>query len=219
MLNSLWSTLANVVLTVLIDLLTAYAVVFYDFKGKKAFVKFLLLWMAVPGVIGSTASFSIYTMMKSTLSVSGDVAGYVYLYFWLVIPSVTGIFNMLLMRSFLQSIPKDIINSARCDGASGARIFFKIVCPLARSTIMLIALFAFTASWNSLTWPQLLLSGEKSYWSTVTVGLTGYTGGSGWNAAGMAMATSVFAMIPIIIIFIIAQNKMIDGLASTGVKY
>jgi len=67
-------------------------------------------------------------------------------------------------------------------------------------------------------WPQLLLSGEKSYWNTVTVALTGYTGGSGWSQTGVAMATSVFALIPIVVIFIITQNKMIDGLASTGVK-
>ena len=83
---------------------------------------------------------------------------------------------------------------------------------------MLIVLFTFTGSWNNLLWPQLLLAGESSYWNTITVALTGYTGGSSWGTAGVATATSVFALLPIIIIFIITQNKMIDGLASTGVK-
>lgn len=218
MLNSLWSTLATVALTVIVDLLTAYAVVFLNFKGKNTLVRFMLLWMAVPTVIGIAPSFALYSTFKRIFNVSGDVATYAYIYMWLILPGITGIFNMLLMRNFFMSIPKDIVDSARSDGASNMTIFRRIVCPLAKSTIMLIVLFTFTDSWNGLVWPQLLLSGEKSYWNTVTVALTGYTGGSGWSQTGVAMATSVFALIPIVVIFIITQNKMIDGLASTGVK-
>ncbi len=218
MLNSLWSTIATVILTVLIDLITAYAVVFYNFKGKNLFIKFLLLWMAVPGIIGMAPQYAIYSTLRKSLEINQDVESYLYIYSWLIVPGITGIFNMLLMRNFFASIPRDIIDSARSDGASDKKIFFKIVCPLAKSTIMLIVLFTFSGSWNSLQWPQLLLSGENSYWNTVTVALTGYTGGTAWGANGVAMATSVFALLPIIIIFIITQNKMIDGLASTGIK-
>ena len=218
MLNSLWSTLATVGLTVLVDLLTAYAVVFLNFKGKHVLMKFLLLWMAVPAVIGTAPSFAMYSALRNGLGISGSVESYIYIYFWIVVPGITGIFNMLLMRNFFDSIPKDIVESAKSDGASNAKIFFRIVCPLAKSTVMLIVLFTFTGGWNNLLWPQLLLAGESSYWNTITVALTGYTGGSAWGTAGVATATSVFALLPIIIIFIITQNKMIDGLASTGVK-
>lgn len=218
MLNSLWSTLATVGLTVLVDLLTAYAVVFLNFKGKHVLMKFLLLWMAVPAVIGTAPSFAMYSALRNGLGITGSVESYIYIYFWIVVPGITGIFNMLLMRNFFDSIPKDIVESAKSDGASNAKIFFRIVCPLAKSTVMLIVLFTFTGSWNNLLWPQLLLAGESSYWNTITVALTGYTGGSAWGTAGVATATSVFALLPIIIIFIITQNKMIDGLASTGVK-
>ena len=218
MLNSLWSTFATVGLTVIVDLLTAYAVVFLKFKGKRTLIKFLLLWMAVPGVIGTAPSFALYSSIRNGLKLSSDVSTYAYIYFWIVVPGITGIFNMLLMRNFFESIPKDIVDSAKSDGASNMTVFRRVVCPLAKSTMMLIVLFTFTGSWNNLIWPQLLLSGEKSYWNTITVALTGYTGGSGWNATGIAMATSVFALLPIIIIFIITQNKMIDGLASTGIK-
>lgn len=218
MLNSLWSTLATVGLTVLVDLLTAYAVVFLNFKGKHVLMKFLLLWMAVPSVIGTAPSFAMYSALRNGLGITGSVESYIYIYFWIVVPGITGIFNMLLMRNFFDSIPKDIVESAKSDGASNAKIFFRIVCPLAKSTVMLIVLFTFTGGWNNLLWPQLLLAGESSYWNTITVALTGYTGGSAWGTAGVATATSVFALLPIIIIFIITQNKMIDGLASTGVK-
>ena len=218
MLNSLWSTFATVILTVIVDLLTAYAVVFLIFKGKHTFMKFLLLWMAVPGVIGTAPSFALYSQIRNSLSISSGIAGYAYVYTWLIVPGITGIFNMLLMRNFFLSIPKDIVDSAKSDGASNMKIFRRVVCPLAKSTIMLVVLFTFTGSWNSLIWPQLLLTGENSYWNTITVALTGYTGGSGWGATGVAMATSVFALIPIVIVFVVTQNKMIDGLASTGIK-
>lgn len=218
MLNSLWSTVANVALTVVVDLLTAYALVFLNFKGKNLILKFFLLWMAVPGILGTASSYAIFSAVKNALNITSDMGNYLYIYFWLIVPGCTGIFNMLLMRNFFSSIPKDIVESAKSDGASNMTIFRRIVCPLAKSTIMLIILFSFTGSWNSLTWPQLLLSGGSSYWNTITVALTGYTGGAAWGATGIAMATSVFALIPIVIIFIITQDKMIDGLASTGVK-
>ena len=171
MLNSLWSTLATVALTVIFDLLTAFAVVFLQFRGKKILMKFLMLWMAVPAVIGTAPSFALYSQLRRSLGISGDAATYAYIYVWLIVPGVTGIFNMLLMRNFFASIPKDVIDSAKSDGASYMTIFRRIVCPLAKSTVMLIVLFTFTGSWNSLVWPQLLLSGEKSYWNTVTVAL------------------------------------------------
>ncbi len=218
MLNSIWSTLATVALTVIVDLLTAYAVVFLNFKGKNVLMKFLLLWMAVPSVIGTAPSFALYSSIRNALSINGNTETYFYIYFWIILPGITGIFNMLLMRNFFDSIPRDIIDSAKSDGASNMSIFRRIVCPLAKSTIMLIILFTFTGSWNNLLWPQLLLSGGDSYWNTITVALTGYTGGSAWGANGVAMATSVFALIPIFVVFIITQNKMIDGLATTGVK-
>ncbi len=218
MLNSLWSTLASVGLTVLLDLITAYAVVFFDFKGKKLFVKFLMLWMVVPGILGTAPSFALYAAIRNAADIQNQVVSYFYTYLWIIVPGCTGIFNFLLMRSFFASIPKDIIDSARSDGASNFTIFKRVVCPLAKSTIMIIVLFTFTGSWNNLAWPQLLLSGEISYWNTITVALTGYAGGSGWSMMGVTMATSVFALIPIIIIFIITQNKMIDGLATSGIK-
>lgn len=218
MINSLWSSLASVGVTLLIDLITAYAVVFLKFKGKKVFIGFLLAWMAIPGVITTAPSLAIFNAFKQILNIDNFTDTYAYIYFWLIIPGCAGIYNMLLMRNFFLSIPNDIIDSAKSDGAGHFTIFRKIVCPLAKSTMMLIVLFTFTGAWNSLVWPQLLMAGEDSRVLTITVALTGYTGGSAFDAKGIAMATGVFALIPIFIIFLITQNKMIDGLASTGVK-
>lgn len=219
MLNSIWSATVSVGLTVIVDLITAYALVFLKFKGKKPIVTFLLLWMTVPWVIGIAPQFSIYSTIRNSLQLqSNPTLLYFYIYAWLILPGVSGIFNMLLMRTFFLSIPKEIVESARSDGASHMLIFRKIVCPLAKSTIMIIVLFVFVGSWNNLVFPQLLLTGENFAWRTITLALTAYTGGNGWDATGVAMATCVFSMIPVFIVFAITQNKMIDGMASTGVK-
>ena len=197
----------------------ANVLVFLNFKGKEKFVKLLYLWMAVPGVIGTAPMFAIFAAIRNGLEISSDAGSYAYIFFWIVMPGVSGIFNMLLMRNFFLSIPRDIVDSARSDGASNFKIFTKIIVPLARSTIMLIVLFTFTGSWNSLNWPQLIFSGEAQKWWTVTIGLTKFTDSQAAAAAtGVAMATSVFAMLPIIIVFLFTQSKMIDGLASTGIK-
>lgn len=217
--NSLWSTLLHVGLTVLLDLLTAFVVVFLNFKGKEKFIKLLYLWMAVPGVIGTAPMFAIFAALRNGLAIQSSAGSYAYIYFWIVMPGVSGIFNMLLMRNFFLSIPRDIVDSARSDGASNFKIFTKIIVPLARSTILLIVLFTFTGSWNALNWPQLIFSGEAQKWWTVTIGLTKFTDSQSAAAStGIAMATSVFAMLPIIIVFLFTQNKMIDGMASTGIK-
>lgn len=217
MLNSLWSTLATVAITLILDLMTAFAMVFLKFKGKESIIKFLLIWMAVPGVIGTAPSYAMYAAIRAGMNMTEGAAIYSYIYMWIILPGTTGIFNMLLMRNFFLSIPNDIIASAKSDGAGCATIFFRIVVPLAKSTVMLIILFSFTGGWNALVWPQLLLSGENSHWSTVTVALSN-TKSSTWGSVGVSMATSLFALLPILVIFLVTQNKMIDGLASTGVK-
>lgn len=219
MFNSLWSTAATVGMTVLIDLVVAYVVVFLRWKGKKVFMKALFVWMAAPAVIGTAPGLIIFQTVKNALGVNTQAGTYALVYFWLTVPGITGVFNVILMHNFFRTIPVDIIESAKSDGASHFKIFFKIVCPLAKSTIMVIVLFTFAASWNNLQGPQLLMAGEGQYIQTITVALAeSYGGSSAWGAQGVSMATAVFSLIPVLIIFLFTQNRMIEGLASTGVK-
>ncbi len=212
MFNSLWSTSVTVILTVLIDLVVAYVVVFLRWKGKKVF-------MAAPTVIATAPGLVIFQTVKSTLGISSPAATYALVYFWLTIPGIVGVFNVILMHNFFKTIPVEIIESAKSDGASHFTIFRKIVCPLAKSTMLVIVLFTFAASWNNLQGPQLLMAGEGQYIQTITVALAeSYGGSSAWGAQGVSMATAVFSLIPVLIIFLFTQNKMIEGLASTGVK-
>lgn len=219
MFNSIWSTAATVGLTLLTDLIVAYVVVFLRWKGKKVFMKLLFAWMAAPTVIGTAPGLMIFQTVKNALGANTPAGTYMLVYFWLVVPGITGVFNVILMNNFFRTIPVDIIESAKSDGASHFKIFTKIVCPLAKSTMMVIVLFTFAASWNNLQGPQLLMAGEGQAIQTITVALAeSYGGSSAWGAQGVSMATAVFSLIPVLIIFIFTQNKMIEGLASTGVK-
>lgn len=219
MINSLWSTAATVLLTLLTDLIVAYVVVFLRWKGKKVFMKALFAWMAAPTVIGTAPGLFLFQTVRNLFGVSGHVGTYALVYFWMIVPGITGVFNVILMHNFFKTIPVDIIESAKSDGASHFTIFRKIVCPLAKSTMMVIVLFTFAASWNNLQGPQLLMAGEGQAIQTITVALAeSYGGSSAWGAQGVSMATAVFSLIPVLIIFIFTQNKMIEGLAATGVK-
>lgn len=219
MINSIWSTAATVLLTLLTDLIVAYVVVFLRWKGKKVFMKALFAWMAAPAVIGTAPGIMIFQTVRNAIGAESQAATYALVYFWMIVPGITGVFNVILMHNFFKTIPVDIIESAKSDGASHFTIFRKIVCPLAKSTMMVIVLFTFAASWNNLQGPQLLMAGEGQYIQTITVALAeSYGGSSAWGAQGVSMATAVFSLIPVLIIFLFTQNRMIEGLASTGVK-
>ena len=179
----------------------------------------MLLWMAVPGVIGTAPTFAIFATVRRALELSSDsMSLYFYLYFWLIVPGTTGIYNILLMHNMFKSIPMEIVESARSDGASNMKIFRRIIIPLAKPTIMLIVMFTFIGSWNNLVWPQLTIQPENSKWYTITLGLSGYASESNWSAVAVAMASSVFSLLPVIIVFLITQNKVLDGFVTSGIK-
>lgn len=217
MFNSFVTCILNIVITLTICTLVAYAFVFLKFRGRKTLYFLLIMTLTVPGVIGTTAQYSMYANIGVLTNLINNP---VYIYFWIIVPGTCGVFNVYLLKNSMDSIPMEIVESAHSDGASNFRIYFRIVMPLIRSTLILIGLFCFTGSWNALLWPQLLLSGtgEQGY-LTITVALMGYTNQvDGWNAKAVAMATSAFSLIPILIIFVFAQKRMIEGMATTGIK-
>lgn len=215
-LNSLVTAGVTILISELICSLAAYGFVFLEFRGSKTLFTLLIMTMAIPGVIGTTAQFSMYANIGTATDLLNNP---VYIYFWIIFPGTSSVFNVYLMRNALLSIPKDIVESARSDGASNFRIYISVVLPIIKSTLLVIGLFCFTGSWNSLLWPQLLLSGKEQGIYTITYALSLFTGRiEGWTAQAVTMATAVFSLIPVLIVFIFTQNKMIEGMATSGVK-
>lgn len=215
MINSTVTTLLHVLINIVITTIAAYAFVFLKFKGKKFIVTLIVASLTIPAVISFTPMYSMYVSLGQKFSISDNIF---YVFSWLVLPGVAGAFNLIIIKNFFESIPIDVIESARSDGAKELTIFRRVVLPLARSSILVCGLFSFTGCWNNLLFPQLILSSKDSTFQTITVALIGYTSNQSIEFKGLAMATCVFSLLPILIVFLITQNKMIDGLASTGVK-
>lgn len=214
--NSLEIGLLTVILTIIFDTLAAYAFTFLNFKGRKWLFALIIGSMAIPGCIGTAPSFSIYAQIANSSTGLGNSR--FYNYFWLIVPATTSVFNLFLVKNFYDTIPFEIVESARSDGASDFKIFRKIIFPLAKNTILICALFTFVGSWNNFLFPSLIFGGKSTHLYTITYGLTMFTNGDSWEIKGVAMASSVLSLIPIVVLFLFTQNKMIDGLASTGIK-
>ncbi|HEY7399353.1 MAG TPA: carbohydrate ABC transporter permease [Actinomycetota bacterium] len=135
----------------------------------------------------------------------------------LILPAFLGdAFSIFLLRQFFLTIPEELSDAARVDGASEWQIMTRVIVPLAKPAIAAVALFQFLYSWNDLFGPLLFLGGNQKLW-TLTIGLSEFQSRHGveWN---LTMAASVLFMLPIIVLFFLAQRAFIEGVTLTGVK-
>jgi multiple sugar transport system permease protein len=135
----------------------------------------------------------------------------------LIIPNWFGdAFSIFLLRQFFMTIPQPYLDSARVDGCGELKILLSVVVRLAKPAIAAVALFQFLYSWNDLFGPLLFLGNNPKLW-TLTIGLSEFQSHHGveWN---LTMAASVLFMLPVIILFFLAQRAFIEGVTLTGVK-
>ena len=137
--------------------------------------------------------------------------------FWpLIIPKWFGaIFYIFLLRQFFLTIPKELDEAAKIDGANPLQILWHVVLPLSRPALITVAIFAALAEWNDFLGPLIYLNNDEDY--TLAIGLAQFTGlyHSQWN---LLMAASTMVVIPVIILFFFAQKHFIEGIALTGTK-
>ena len=137
--------------------------------------------------------------------------------FWpLIIPKWFGaIFYIFLLRQFFFTIPKELDEAAKIDGANPLQILWHVILPLSRPALITVAIFAALAEWNDFLGPLIYLNNDEDY--TLAIGLAQFTGlyHSQWN---LLMAASTMVVIPVIILFFFAQKHFIEGIALTGTK-
>ncbi|MBZ0212490.1 MAG: carbohydrate ABC transporter permease, partial [Nitrospirae bacterium] len=125
-------------------------------------------------------------------------------------------FAIFLLRQFFRTIPNDLSEAARIDGASEFRVFADIVLPLARPAVTVIALFTFMGTWNDFLGPLIFLTDQNTF--TLSLGLQAYQtqhGGTPWN---LLMAASLLVILPIVVVFFFAQETFVHGIATSGFK-
>lgn len=199
-LNSFVVAVGVVVLQLITSSLAAYPLAKMQFQGRD-FIFYAIL---------STLIFPEQLTLIPTYIMAVNYLGFVDTIHGLIIPFGANAFGIFLLRQTYQSIPNELIEAARIDGASEFGIWWRILLPLIRPGLATLAIFSFVGSWNSFLWPLLMLRDEALY--TLPVGLAflegAFTGNLRTVAAGIVVAT-----VPIIIVFLVFQKQFIKGLA------
>lgn len=184
--------------------LCGYIFAKYEFKGKNALFLGVLSMMMIPFNISIIPLYELMTKFKWTNS------------FWpLIIPSAFSPFGIFLMRQFMHTIPSDLLDCARIDGLSDFGIYTRIVLPLSKAPLAALAIFTFIAQWDSFLWPLVIIDEPALY--TLPLGLSQFRDRVGTNVGGLA-AASLAAVIPVLIVYMVAQRRFIEGIALTGLK-
>jgi ABC-type glycerol-3-phosphate transport system permease component len=133
----------------------------------------------------------------------------------LVIPFLASTFSIFLLRQFFMQIPDDLWDAARIDGAGHIRFLFQIVVPISRAAIVTTVIFTFIGTWNALEWPLLVTFTDN--WRPISYGLYAFSTEAGVDLNKL-MAGSVITLIPVLVIYLIAQRQFTEGIATTGLK-
>ncbi len=207
-LNSCFSALGGTALYLLVASLAAYAFTFIDFKRRNTLFAVIVASMIIPGAATSVGNQSMVYAMGLNRSLLA-----------LIIPGLGGVYGMYLIKTFFESIPKDLIESAKMDGYSNLKIFCKIVLPLGKTVLFVQGLFGFMGGWNDLIWPQMLYGAKDNDLWTLQVGMAYIINNSKTsNLIGSALAGGVICLLPVLVMYIIAQDKIIEGMSSSGIK-
>jgi multiple sugar transport system permease protein len=141
--------------------------------------------------------------------------GLVNTYWGVIIPSLASIFGIFLIRQYALSVPDELLDAARIDGASEGRIYLSIVLPVIRPILATLAIWTFLTTWNDFMWPLVVLSDQRKY--TLPVALASLVGEHVQDTELM-MAGSVLTVFPVLIVFLLLQRYYVEGVMAGSVK-
>jgi ABC-type glycerol-3-phosphate transport system permease component len=184
--------------------LTGYAFAKGNFRGKQILFIAFLSTLLIPF---ETRMIPLYLLMND-LGINDTL--------WaLILPFLVGGFGTFLMRQYISTIPDDLIQAARVDGASEFMIFRNVILPLCKPALAALAILNILWRWNDVLWPLLVISDPNKY--TVTLGLA-FEGKSQGTYTGVALAAAAIAIVPVLLAFILLQRRIISGITVGGVK-
>lgn len=206
LLNTIVFAGAVTIISVFFDSLAAYGLSRVDFKGRGVLLGVLIATMMIPGM---ALLIPVYKLLADM--------GLVNSYLGIIIPRMADVGGIFLLRQFFISIPKDLDNAARIDGAGEFRIFAQIVLPNSIPAILTVGMFNFMGNWNDLLWALIMTSRPET--RTITAGLAMLTGhGSSVTPYGVVMAGALISALPLLIVFFFVQKRFVEGIAMTGMK-
>lgn len=182
-----------------------YALAKLRFPGRRVLFAVVLGTIMVPSIVTMVPLF----VLSSNLGLVNTLAG-------LILPFLAQAFGVFLMRQFITSIPNDLLEAARIDGASELRIYAQIVLPLFRPALATLGILTFLASWNNFLWPLVSATTEDKY--TLPVALALYAIGQNRTDYDILLAGSVVVVLPVLLVFVLLQRHFVRGIATTGLK-
>jgi ABC-type glycerol-3-phosphate transport system permease component len=208
--NSVIVSVAIVSLNAFFDTMAAYAFAKLRFPGRDVIFFLLLITLMIPFQVNLIPLYRLMVFFRNLNPHLGIDS-----YAALIMPSMVQVFGIFLMRQFFQSIPDEVLESARVDGASEFRIIRSVILPLALPGMATLAIFTFLAAWNDFLWPLLVTSSNAHRTLPVGVALTARRNTTNW---GDTMAGTMLAAFPMIIVFLVLQRRFIEGLTAGAVK-
>jgi multiple sugar transport system permease protein len=203
-LNSFFITATIVCGQLFTSSLSGFAFAKLRFRGRDRFFLLYLFGLLIPSQVLLVPIFFVVSKLHWVNSAWG-----------LIVPALAGPFGTFLFRQFYLSVSNEYIEAARLDGASTFRIYRSIFVPLSRGLMAAFAAITFLMFWNSYLWPLVLLSTESKY--TVTLGLAYIANGPQFQVPWpTVMADAVTIMVPVLLLFALAQRKFVRGIALTG---
>ncbi len=203
-LNSALIASITTVAALTINASAGYAFAKLRFRGRDRTFRVLAAGLAIPVQV---AMLPLFLLVKSL--------GLVNNYGGVIVPGLASIFGIFLVRQYALSIPDDLLDAARIDGASEFRVFRSIVLPTIKPVLATLALWTFLATWNDFMWPLIVLSDDRKY--TLPVALAGLVGEHAQDVELM-MAGAVITVLPVLTLFLLLQRYYVEGIAEGSVK-
>lgn len=202
--NSVVVTLAATILTLLINSMAAFGLSKYRFRGRNTIFIIILSTLMVPLSVILLPAFLVIDQVGWTNNLLG-----------VIVPGAATPTGVFLLRQYMLTIPDELIDSARVDGASEWRVYWQIVLPLAAPALAVLTIFSVMWRWNDFLWPLIVL--KRSELFTLQVGLNSFQGelNTQWN---YILAMTVLTLTPITVVFAFLQRFITTGIATTGMK-
>jgi multiple sugar transport system permease protein len=203
-LNSLFVAVMHVVSTLFISSLAGFIFAKYKFWGKDLTFGLILAQLMIPFQVVMIPSYLILAKLGLVDSLWG-----------LIIPSMVDAFGIFLMRQFIEGIPSELMDAARIDGASEFGIYWRVILPQLGPPLAALGIFNFMGSWNDYLWPLIVITTHEK--RTLPLLLTWYSS-QHTTRYDLTMAASVLVLLPILVVYVILQRRIVRGIAMTGFR-
>lgn len=203
-LNTIFTASVTTLGTLITTILAAFAFVKLNFKGKNIVSLLMAALLMVPYEI--TVFTNYQTIAKY---------GLLDTYWALTLPHMASIFYIFYLRGYLQSMPMSYYKAAKVDGCSDLEFIWRVLIPMSKPALFTMGILSFISGWNSFLWPILVTN--SSNMRLISNGLSAFTSESG-SAVHLQMAASTFAIIPILVLYLIFRNQIMKGVSRSGLK-